>query len=130
MKQSSSVLSLIFHLKIGQERRRGKYSFSVFAGLTRLSGWSCWSQWSSGETALSPPGASDSEGALMWRGELHWRSSGLEFLDHFSLKNNNILKVFVGGASEGLLQVGDRILSINNSNAQSITHFEAQHLFK
>jgi len=41
-----------------------------------------------------------------------------------------IIRVFVGGASEGLLQVGDRILSINNSNAQSITHFEAQHLFK
>ena len=38
--------------------------------------------------------------------------------------------MFVGGASEGLLQVGDRILSVNNSNAQSISHFEAQHLFK
>ena len=47
-----------------------------------------------------------------------------------SHKNYNILEVFVGGASQGLLQVGDRILSINNSNAQSISHFEAQHLFK
>ena len=41
-----------------------------------------------------------------------------------------IIRVFVGGASEGLLQVGDIILSINNSNVQSISHFEAQHLFK
>lgn len=41
-----------------------------------------------------------------------------------------IIKVFVGGASEGLLQVGDRILSINNQNAEQISHFEAQHLFK
>ena len=41
-----------------------------------------------------------------------------------------IIRVFVGGASEGLLQVGDRVLTINNSNVQAISHFEAQHLFK
>ena len=39
-------------------------------------------------------------------------------------------KVVVGGASEGLLQVGDRILSINTQNAEQLSHFEAQHLFK
>merc|ERR1712137_252873 len=41
-----------------------------------------------------------------------------------------IIKVFVGGASEGLLQPGDRLLSINSQDVQLMSHFEAQHLFK
>jgi len=41
-----------------------------------------------------------------------------------------IIKVFVGGSSEGLLQVGDRIISINNHNTHTFSHFEAQQLFK
>jgi len=40
------------------------------------------------------------------------------------------LQVFVGGASEGLLELGDRILSINSHNTTNISHFEAQHLFR
>jgi len=41
-----------------------------------------------------------------------------------------VIRVFVGGASEGLLQVGDRIVSINHQSMENISHFEAQHLFK
>jgi len=41
-----------------------------------------------------------------------------------------IIKVFVGGACEGVLQVGDKIISINDQNAEQISHFEAQHIFK
>jgi len=41
-----------------------------------------------------------------------------------------IIKVFVGGASEGLLQPGDRLLSINSQDAGLMSHLEAQHLFK
>jgi len=41
-----------------------------------------------------------------------------------------IIKVFAGGGSEGQLQVGDRVLGINNQNVELLSHFEAQHLFK
>jgi len=41
-----------------------------------------------------------------------------------------VIKVFVGSASDGLLCPGDVILSINNQNTQDISHFDAQHLFK
>jgi len=41
-----------------------------------------------------------------------------------------IIKVFVGSASDGLLCPGDVILSINNQNTQEISHFDAQHMFK
>jgi len=41
-----------------------------------------------------------------------------------------VIKVFVGSASDGLLCQGDVILSINNQSTQDISHFEAQHLFK
>ena len=50
-------------------------------------------------------------------------------------KNKNIfiesfLQVFVGGASEGLLQPGDKLLSINSQDVGLMSHFEAQHLFR
>jgi len=41
-----------------------------------------------------------------------------------------VIKVFVGSASDGFLCQGDVILSINNQNTQDISHFDAQHLFK
>lgn len=41
-----------------------------------------------------------------------------------------VIKVFVGSGSEGVLQSGDRILSINSQNTDNITHVEAQNLFK
>eukprot|EP00090_Calanus_glacialis_P028442 TRINITY_DN45686_c0_g1_i1.p1 TRINITY_DN45686_c0_g1~~TRINITY_DN45686_c0_g1_i1.p1 ORF type:complete len:108 (+),score=22.47 TRINITY_DN45686_c0_g1_i1:145-468(+) len=41
-----------------------------------------------------------------------------------------IIKVFVGSASDGLLLPGDVILSINSQNTQDIEHFQAQHMFK
>ena len=41
-----------------------------------------------------------------------------------------LFQVFVGGACEGVLQVGDKIISINDQNAEQISHFEAQHIFK
>ena len=43
---------------------------------------------------------------------------------------NPCLQVFAGGASEGQLQPGDRILNINTVDTELMTHFEAQHLFK
>ena len=43
---------------------------------------------------------------------------------------NPSLQVFAGGASEGQLQPGDRILNINTVDTELMTHFEAQHLFK
>ena len=41
-----------------------------------------------------------------------------------------LVQVFVGGPSEGLLQPGDRILSINSQDAEIMSHFEAQTLFR
>ena len=41
-----------------------------------------------------------------------------------------IIKVCVGGASDGLLLVGDRIVTINDQNAETMSHFQAQQLFK
>ena len=43
---------------------------------------------------------------------------------------SSFLKVFVGTASEGVLQPGDRILSVNNVPTQGLTHLEAQNLFR
>lgn len=41
-----------------------------------------------------------------------------------------IIKVFDGGPSEGLLQPGDKIISINSQDAGLMSHFEAQTLFR
>ena len=41
-----------------------------------------------------------------------------------------MFQVFDGGASEGLLQEGDRILGINGHTAGDMEHFHAQHLFR
>lgn len=38
--------------------------------------------------------------------------------------------VFVGSASDGLLQPGDRIVSVNSIPTQNLTHVEAQNLFR
>merc|ERR1711962_1314789 len=39
-------------------------------------------------------------------------------------------QVFVGSGSEGVLEPGDRILTINNINTNNISHVDAQNLFK
>lgn len=41
-----------------------------------------------------------------------------------------IVKVFVGSASEGLLMPGDRVVGINHQDASKLTHLEAQNLMK
>lgn len=41
-----------------------------------------------------------------------------------------IIKVFVGSASDGLLIPGDILLSINNQNTEAMQHCQAQHIFK
>ena len=41
-----------------------------------------------------------------------------------------IIKVSVGGASDGLLLVGDRIVTINDQNVETMSHFQAGQLFK
>merc|ERR1711971_1116534 len=38
--------------------------------------------------------------------------------------------VFVGSASDGVLEAGDRLLSINNRPTEGITHVEAQNIFR
>jgi len=47
--------------------------------------------------------------------------------DPYKLKRPN---VFVGTGSEGVLQVGDQILGINNQPTKDLTHAEAQNIFK
>ena len=39
-------------------------------------------------------------------------------------------KVFVGSASDGVLEAGDRLLAINNRSTEGITHVEAQNIFR
>jgi len=39
-------------------------------------------------------------------------------------------KVFVGSASEGVLEAGDRLLAINGRPTDGITHVEAQNIFR
>ena len=39
-------------------------------------------------------------------------------------------QVFVGSASDGVLEAGDRLLSINNRPTEGITHVEAQNIFR
>jgi len=41
-----------------------------------------------------------------------------------------IVKVFVGSGSEGVLQAGDKILSINNQDTSNLSHLDAQNLFR
>merc|ERR1712172_123702 len=38
--------------------------------------------------------------------------------------------VFVGSASEGVLEAGDRLLTINKRPTEGITHVEAQNIFR
>jgi len=38
--------------------------------------------------------------------------------------------VFVGSASDGVLEAGDRLLRINNRPTEGITHVEAQNIFR
>merc|ERR1712038_401847 len=38
--------------------------------------------------------------------------------------------VFVGSASDGVLEAGDRLLAINNRSTEGITHVEAQNIFR
>jgi len=52
-----------------------------------------------------------------------WGSRGEPYL----LKRPN---VFVGSASEGVLQPGDQLLSLNNLSADSLTHKEVQDVFR
>jgi len=47
--------------------------------------------------------------------------------DKYKLRRPN---VFVGTGSEGVLQVGDQIIGINNHPAQGLSHQQAQNLFK
>jgi len=47
--------------------------------------------------------------------------------DDYRLKRPN---VFVGSGSEGVLQAGDKILSINNQDTSSLSHLDAQNLFR
>ena len=39
-------------------------------------------------------------------------------------------QVFVGSASEGVLEAGDRLLTINKRPTEGITHVEAQNIFR
>lgn len=39
-------------------------------------------------------------------------------------------QVFVGSASDGVLEAGDRLLTINNQPTEGITHVEAQNIFR
>jgi len=41
-----------------------------------------------------------------------------------------IIRVFVGSASEGLLMPGDKVVGINHQDATKLTHLEAQNLIK
>jgi len=45
----------------------------------------------------------------------------------YMLKRPN---VFVGSASDGVLEAGDRLLAINNRSTEGITHVEAQNIFR
>lgn len=47
--------------------------------------------------------------------------------DDYRLKRPN---VFVGSGSEGVLQAGDKILSINNQDTSNLSHLDAQNLFR
>ena len=39
-------------------------------------------------------------------------------------------QVFVGSASDGVLETGDRLLTINKIPTEGITHIEAQNIFR
>ena len=41
-----------------------------------------------------------------------------------------MLQVFIGTASEGVLEPGDKILAINDQPTAGLTHLEAQNMFK
>lgn len=41
-----------------------------------------------------------------------------------------VVRVFVGSASDGVLEAGDRLLRINNRPTEGITHVEAQNIFR
>lgn len=41
-----------------------------------------------------------------------------------------IIRVFVGSASEGLLMAGDKVVGINHQDTSKLTHLEAQNLIK
>ena len=54
-------------------------------------------------------------------------------LDGFENKDDQrrfLGKVFVGSASDGVLEAGDRLLAINNRSTEGITHVEAQNIFR
>lgn len=55
------------------------------------------------------------------------RGPALDMVAEYHLKRPN---VFVGSACDGVLEPGDRILSVNNQSVEGISHKEAQQLFR
>ena len=53
-----------------------------------------------------------------------------EFQIVLRMKMCFLCQVFVGSASDGVLEAGDRLLSINKRPTEGITHVEAQNIFR